>query len=54
MAGKTHLPVPLAEGAFGAGGEDAASVRHQVGDFILAAQAILQQQHFGALGQPRC
>ena len=27
---------------------------HQVGHFVLAAQAVLQQQYFGPLGQTRC
>ncbi|MNN58753.1 hypothetical protein D3C81_1738170 [compost metagenome] len=48
-----HLEIAATEGAFGAGGEDAAGQGEQGGHLVLAAQAVLQQDDLGAGGQAR-
>ncbi|MCY1359984.1 hypothetical protein D9M69_465900 [compost metagenome] len=51
MPGKHHAPIAIAEGAFCARGIDAACLRNLCGYRVLTAQAILQQDQFGAWGQ---
>ncbi|MNQ92356.1 hypothetical protein D3C85_1077810 [compost metagenome] len=51
MAGEHHIPVGLAKRALGARCNDAACVRNQCSNRLLATQAVLQQDQFGIGGQ---
>ena len=53
LSGEDHLKVVFAVGPFGAAGADALAVWQQVGHCLLAAQAVLQQDHLAARQQAR-
>ncbi|KAI3478023.1 hypothetical protein L1887_60075 [Cichorium endivia] len=51
VTGEVDLEVPLAEGAFSAGGEYATRQRYAGSDVVLAAEAVLQQDQLGIRAQ---